>query len=191
MTGYGPDGVDSLRSRRLTRVIDLSGTPPMCNAAGDVTFPPTTNGYIARVDLMRSRRFRVNSGGIHPACPDEGKERNRKGSLPRPSPVSNRELDLLEPDLSHCKQRAATVSNRELSTVRNFAFLSALGHDHLAVSLHGPRIAVRGTRRPTTFLTGSASQTETAITHSKQTLASFLTGSRIARMRFGAQQVQR
>src|SRR5271156_1784713 len=32
---------------------------------------------------------------------------------------SNRELDLLERGLSHCKQRKATVSNRELWTVEN------------------------------------------------------------------------
>src|SRR5271156_3713305 len=32
------------------------------------------------------------------------------------TPLSNRELDLLERHLSHCKQRKATASNRELST---------------------------------------------------------------------------
>ncbi len=35
-----------------------------------------------------------------------------------------------------------------------------------------------------TFLTGSVLRTEMAVTHSKQTTGTFLTGSRIARLRF-------
>jgi hypothetical protein len=37
---------------------------------------------------------------------------------------------------------------------------------------------------PSPFLTGSASQTESSVTHSKQTTATFLTGSRIAQLAF-------
>ena len=37
------------------------------------------------------------------------------------------------------------------------------------------------------FLTGSASQTEIAVTHSKQSIGAFLTGSRIARKRSSTQ----
>jgi hypothetical protein len=95
-------------------------------------------------------------------------------------PFSNRELDLLERHLSHCKQRNATVSNRELSTVRNFAAPSPALREHIAFLLRKPRIAGHGTRPPTTFLTGSASQTEFVVTRSKQTTAEFLTGARTA-----------
>jgi hypothetical protein len=38
--------------------------------------------------------------------------------------LSNRELNLLERKLSHCKQTKAAGSNRELSTVRNPAIVS-------------------------------------------------------------------
>jgi len=57
------------------------------------------------------------------------------GHEPR-TPISNRELDLLERHLSHCKQRKATVSNRELSTNHgscNSQVLAArTGHSALA-----------------------------------------------------------
>src|SRR5271155_4319371 len=102
MTGYGPDGVHSLHSRSLTRATDLSLAPSMCAAASDVTFPPATNRRIARMGIFHSRRFTRESLRV----PLQGR-------------ISNRELDLLERELNHCKQRTATISNRELSTVRN------------------------------------------------------------------------
>jgi hypothetical protein len=76
------------------------------------------------------------------------------------TPLSNRELDLLERHLSHCKQRKATVSNRELSTIRDFAATSALTRDRVAVLPRGPRIAGRGSRPLTTFLPGSGQKVE-------------------------------
>jgi len=76
------------------------------------------------------------------------------------TPFSNRELDLLERHLSHCKQRKATVSNRELSTIRDFAATSALTRDRVAVLPRGPRIAGRGSRPLTTFLPGSGQKVE-------------------------------
>ena len=100
--------------------------------------------------------------------------------LQRPRNVSNRELDLLGRRLSHCKQRTATVSNRELSTVRTLAAPSALTRDRIAISLRETRSAGRGTRSPAPFLTGSAPQTEFVVTHSKQTTVEFLTGARTA-----------
>jgi hypothetical protein len=227
MTGYGPDGVDSLRSRRLPRVTDLSCASPMCGAASDVTFPPATTGVIARMGILHSGKFRVDSGRFHPACPDEGRERSREGSLrlPHPSPisnreltmrqasssrarpfsgrrgicfsVSNRELDLLERKLNHCKQRTATASNRELSTIRNSTITVVQPAQPRQGSQPPPRkwrsrpaISDANFRPLGPFLTGSASQTEIAVTPSKQTLATFLTGSRIAHMRFAAWQVQ-
>src|SRR5271156_3320198 len=140
--------------------------------------------------------------------------RNRTGAnlrSSRPTPISNRELELLERRLSCCKERKATVSNREHSTVQNFAAPSPAICDRIAVSLRGPRVAGRRTRPPTTFLpglpaffseglprpffakgslrsieflTGSGSRTEIAVTHSKQMLGKFLTGARIAHIRF-------
>jgi hypothetical protein len=199
MTEYGPDGVDSLRSRRLTRATDLSCTPPMCSAASDVTFPPLTTGGTARMGIFPSRRFRVNSGGIYPACPDEGRERGREGSLRRPhvAPISNRELDLLERDLSHCKQRTVIVSNRELSTIPNSTISVA---QPAQPTQRSPRPLLEWRSRPAVsdtnfrplapFLPGSAQYVECDVTHSKHTTATFLPGSRIARLRLAARQVQ-
>ena len=102
--------------------------------------------------------------------------RNAPTSLAKP--LSNRELHLLEPALTHRKQKTAPRSNRELSTnpCRANSYFPTEFFANSAVCL--------------TFLTGSASQTEIAVTPSKQTLATFLTGSRIAHMRFAAWQVQ-
>jgi hypothetical protein len=98
--------------------------------------------------------------------------------------LSNRELQLLEPRLTHRKQTIARRSNRELSTNR------CRGNSHAVIPiltfLTGlPRaFFAKGSVCTSTFLTGSASQTEFAVTHSKQTTASFLTGSRIVSRRF-------
>ena len=100
--------------------------------------------------------------------------------LQRLDPLSNRELDLLERGLSHCKQREATNSNRELSTVCTFGAPSALTRDRVAVSLRGPRIAGRNSRPSAPFLTGSASQTEFVVTSRKQTMGKIRTGARTA-----------
>jgi hypothetical protein len=78
------------------------------------------------------------------------------------SALSNRELRLLEPTLTHRKQTIAPCSNRELSTNRCRSISDAV----IPIS---------------TFLTGSASQTEFGVTNSKQTTGAFLTGSRFAR----------
>jgi hypothetical protein len=199
MTGCGPDGVDPLRSRRLTRATDLSCAPSMCSAASVKAIVPATNGVIARNGLFPSRKFCMDSGGIHPACPDERRERSREGTLrlPHPSPISNRELDLLERDLSYCKQRAATVSNRELWSVGN----STTSIVQLALPAQGSLPPLRGWRsqrsisdtnsRPLApFLPGSVQYVECDVTRSKQTTATFLPGSRIARKRFAERQVQ-
>jgi len=88
--------------------------------------------------------------------------------------LSNRELQLLEPRLTHRKQTNAPRSNRELSTNRgrgNSHFRSVRTSHLLALTQEGST-----SKRP--FLTGSASQTESPVTHSKQTTAPFLTGAR-------------
>jgi hypothetical protein len=75
--------------------------------------------------------------------------------------LSNRELQLLERTLTHRKQTIAPRSNRELPTnpcpVNSHAVIPTLP-----------------------FLTGSAPQAESPVTHSKQPTASFLTGPRSA-----------
>jgi len=80
--------------------------------------------------------------------------------------LSNREFRLLEPSLTHRKQTVAPRSNREPSTNRDRS------NSHAVIAT-------------LTFLTGSASQTEFAITHSKQTTGTFLTGSRFAQYGLG------
>jgi hypothetical protein len=95
--------------------------------------------------------------------------------------LSNRELELLERRLTHRKQTIAPRSNRELSTnlcIANSHFRSVRTRHLLALTQEGPLVT---SHRP--FLTGSASQTEFAVTHSKQTTAPFLTGSRIVTKR--------
>ena len=80
------------------------------------------------------------------------------------NPLSNRELQLLEPRLIHRKQTIAPRSNRELSTNR------CRGNSHAV-------------NRILTFLPGSGLREECDVTHSKQTTAPFLPGSRIATKR--------
>jgi hypothetical protein len=176
-TGIGPDGAASLRSRRLTRATDLSYARPMYSAGSDVTFPPATTGGAARMGIFHSRCFRPNSGELHPALPDEGRERDREGSLrlPHPSPISNREL--------------WTVGNSTTSIVQ------------LALPAQGSLPPLRGWRsqrsisdtnsRPLApFLPGSVQYVECDVTRSKQTTATFLPGSRIAQQRLAPRQVQ-
>jgi hypothetical protein len=93
--------------------------------------------------------------------------RNAPTSLAKP--LSNRELHLLEPALTHRKQTTAPRSNRELSTN------PCRGNSHF------PTESFANSSVCPTFLTGSASQTEFAVTNSKQTTGAFLTGSRFAR----------
>jgi hypothetical protein len=109
----------------------------------------------------------------------------------------NRQIGVFRNAVSHRKQRVASRSNRQKNqiwksdnldttslTVDAFRdafrpFLTGLP----AVSLEGlPRaVFAKGSVWLNTFLTGSALQTEFAVTHSKQSTGSFLTGSRIAR----------
>ena len=83
--------------------------------------------------------------------------------------LSNRELQLLEPTLTRRKQTTAPRSNRELST------------NPCRANSQFPTEFFANSSVCLTFLTGSASQTEFAVTNSKQTTGAFLTGSRFAR----------
>ena len=105
-------------------------------------------------------------------------------------PVSNREPDLLERELSHCKQRNATCSNRELWTVENPAKIVNSGSFRMSEGLSLPVISDSDFRQLTFFLTGTASHSEFVVTHSKQTTGEFLTGARIACFRSAALQLK-
>src|ERR1700678_1901299 len=103
-----------------------------------------------------------------------------------PNALSNRELELLEPRLTHRKQTIGPRSNRELSTNPCFCISdlrSAITNHLLALTQEGPLTTSLwlALTQEGPFLTGSGSQTGFAVTNSKQTAASFLTGSRIAR----------
>jgi hypothetical protein len=100
--------------------------------------------------------------------------------------LSNRELELLEPRLTLRKQTIAPRSNRELSTNR-CRFNSHAAMPVLTFLTGLPRaFFAKGSVCAPRFLTGTASQTEFAVTHSKQTTAPFLTGSRIVTNRLGS-----
>jgi hypothetical protein len=110
------------------------------------------------------------------------------GHAPR-TPLSNRELDLLERGVSHCKQRKAPRSNRELWTVQNPTKIVSSSSFRMSEGLSLPVISDTNFRAPASFLTGSASHSEFVVTHSKQTTGEFLTGSRIAHFRSAALQL--
>jgi seryl-tRNA synthetase len=90
------------------------------------------------------------------------------------NPFSNRELRLLESSLTHRKQTVASRSNRELST--NSRCRDSRSPKSLLLALFtltqvGPQEG--------SVLTETGSHSETAVTHSRQTTATFLTGARI------------
>ena len=85
--------------------------------------------------------------------------------------LSNRERELLESELTHRKQTLTSRSNRELST--NPRRCNSRSPRPLLCINHSPLIT-----RHWSFLTGSDSQTELAVTHSKQKTGIFLTGAR-------------
>src|SRR5271154_6748701 len=78
--------------------------------------------------------------------------KTRAASQAPRTPISNRELDLLERHLSHCKQRKATVSNRELSTVENAQKIVNLVPFWISEIPFRAPISDRNFHQPTTFL---------------------------------------
>jgi hypothetical protein len=106
---------------------------------------------------------------------DEGSERSRTSAsshLPNLVPVSNRELSLLERGLSYCKQRQATLSNRELST--NQYCCNYCAPNSLHKSLNRSPIRISHSSPATSHLPGSASRVENDVTRSKQIAEKFL-----------------
>jgi hypothetical protein len=104
--------------------------------------------------------------------------------------LSNRELRLLEPPLTHRKQTVAPASNRELSTNQCSCNSRLTGASFPDVLLRRrqflagfPRASfAKGSICSGALLPGSGSQVEIAVTHSKQSTDEFLPGSRIAQL---------
>src|SRR5271168_4133660 len=93
----------------------------------------------------------------------------------------NRQIQELERLVTRRKQRIALTSNRQkfqFCKTKNSATTEA-STANLSEFLTGlPRaFFAKDSVHTSTFLTGSAPQTEFAVTHSKQTTATFLTGS--------------
>jgi hypothetical protein len=82
----------------------------------------------------------------------------------------NRQIGLFRNAVTHRKQRVATRSNRQKNQIRKSDNLDTI-----------PTTASAFRDTFLAFLTGSALQTEFAVTRSKQKTGTFLTGSRIAR----------
>jgi hypothetical protein len=123
--------------------------------------------------LLRTQRLPTRHSSL--ACPDEGRA---TGFLPGSALQ-------VECDVTHSKQSigqflpGATTARQLSSNWRKFS----------PEFIHGPRVAPHGSRLlpatrhsslATEFLTGSGSQTEIDVTHSKQRTGSFLTGARTA-----------
>jgi hypothetical protein len=101
--------------RTVTPVSPLRPIPLLA-----LTKEGTKKGHLSGMSerLSRSALVAPSAVSTHGRTPMSLREPRAAGHGPR-TPFSNRELDLLERHLSHCKQRKATVSNRELSTVDN------------------------------------------------------------------------
>jgi hypothetical protein len=104
------------------------------------------------------------SSGVHTLVAEATPEVRCHARTSITSALSNRELQLLEPRLTHRKQTIAPRSNRELSTNR------CCGNSHAVITI-------------LTFLPGSGLQVECDVTHSNQTTEPFLPGSRIVTKR--------
>jgi hypothetical protein len=86
--------------------------------------------------------------------------------------LSNRELNLLERKLSHCKQTKAAGSNRELSTISNPAIVSLSNPSkNLTSESH------LTDRQESRFLPGSGQNVECDVSSRKQSPVKFLPGA--------------
>jgi len=109
--------------------------------------------------LSRSALLAPSAVSMHGRIPISLREPRVASQAPR-TPISNRELDLLERHLSHCKQRKATVSNRELSTVENAQKIVNLVPFWISEIPFRAPISDRNFHQPTTFLPGSGRKVE-------------------------------
>jgi hypothetical protein len=121
----------------------------------------TKEGHPSRISERISRPAliapsEVSTRGAIPVSLREPRAADRE---PR-TPLSNRELDLLERHLSHCKQRKATVSNRELSTVCDSAGIATASTSQVSGSPSSAAVSDPNSRKLTTFLPGSGRKVE-------------------------------
>ncbi len=100
--------------------------------------------------------------------------------------LSNRELNLLERKLSHCKQTKAAGSNRELSTICNPAIVSLSNQAFSSKNLTSKSPLTdrqeclgrtKGSGELPIFLPGSAQNVESDVTSRKQSPKKFLPGA--------------
>ena len=98
--------------------------------------------------------------------------------------ISNREHHLLEHLLTYRKQTAAPRSNRELSTNQYCGDSRVRNAPPPSLSGSAKASFERSSVRLNTFLPGSAQYVECDVTHSKQTIATFLPGATTVRRCF-------
>jgi len=105
--------------------------------------------------------------------------------------ISNRELHLLEHLLTYRKQTTAPRSNRELSTNQRGDNSYVPGFLPPSVNGSTEACAAKNPAIATTFLPGTAQYVESDVTHSKQTTAPFLPGTRTGRSCIGISYARR
>jgi hypothetical protein len=109
--------------------------------------------------LSHSALVAPSAVSTHGRIPVSLREPRAAGRGPQ-TPISNRELDLLERHLSHCKQRKATVSNRELSTVCNAPKIVNLARSSITENASRVTVSDANFGQLTTFLPGSGRKVE-------------------------------
>jgi len=109
--------------------------------------------------LSRSAFVAPSAASMHSWIAVSLREPRAASHAPR-VPLSNRELDLLERHLSHCKQRKATVSNRELSTVCNAPKIVNLARSSITENASRATVSDANFGQLATFLPGSGQKVE-------------------------------
>jgi len=170
----------SVRPDNPMRVVTLPALFALTKEGTREGAPSQTGEGLSRPSLAASSAVLVRDEITVPLRDPRVATRGPRRSL------SNRELDLLERGVSHCKQRKATVSNRELWTVENPAKVVNSSSFRMSEPLSSSVISDTNFRQLASFLTGTASHSEFVVTHSKQTTGEFLTGARIACLRSAA-----
>jgi hypothetical protein len=169
----------SLGGRSFSSDINLVCSSGVSNPEVSLSrFSTIPLGHVARISshLRQRRLFRVldSSSSVAKGWKTASSRRLLLASNQPPfSGVSNREHHLLGRALTCRKQKTEPGSNRELSTNR-YASNRQTGQRQR----NSPPVTGDLGARLFGFLTGTDLQTETAVTHSKQTVSKILTGTR-------------
>jgi hypothetical protein len=137
--------------------------------------------WTSRVDALTVSHFSTSACHLHSAL-------NISSQMPVENAELNRQTRVFRNAVTHTKQRTATCSNRQKNQIwksENLGTISTKAsafRDAFLAFLPGlPRaVFAKVSVCINTFLPGSAQQVEMAVTHSKQSTAAFLPGSRIA-----------